>query len=1054
MMSDQSTKQLLIANRYGKPVAVAAPPPAIKRAASTVHWDGWGGAYGEAPPVPVTATPTQFVESEAVYAAVTAYANLASSTELHLYERQSDGELEEVKTHPGLDVLQNPNPFTSRFLLFWLLTADLLLNGNHWWFLAGPRTGAPVEIWRCNPRHTRIVRDKARYVAGYVTEVDGQIIPITVGESLHFKMPNPVSRDELYGVGPLTAAALAAQTGKDMAVWNRNMFGKNYAVPAGIVSIEKANDEDWAAIKRDWRSAHGKGQRRTAFARGSGLEFTSIGLTQTDVDFLRGAQWEAEKVLRVFGTYHLLPAQFADDRKVNERLFLEGHAHPLLTHMAEALTDDFFTFWGPSSGTGQLVARFDDIRPRERALDLDEDQEEKKLLTFNEARVKNGLKPLTGWDDVLFVHVQAGATPIDEDETADEQPVDAQPAADDADESDAEKPKDAQERAETRESAADDVGDDVGERHNKAADLVAVGRELTQWQRFEVKRFGADHDRTFQTEHIPAALEGMIRHTLTGCADADAVKAVFQQARGLAGGDLAASGVSFETPEDAVKGSYGTPSGSVVLYLSGVEDVLLVQQALQRSIPADAPVRWTPREQLHITLLYSPLVDEAPFRDTFQEQGFGEALHMRTTGFAVFGEGEQLALVMLVEPSEELRAMQAEVYQSFAARGLPISEFSQPDAWTPHITLAYFEARHHDLLNLDAVYEVGCTADVLAFTRGDYTNIHMRSGLLAPPLVVVPDGSVPDEAIKAIQATRLLFEADFEDLLAAARNESLDRRTWAVRMRTLLQRYGNLAFRDGLTDGGAPYGENEPLDPDDRAVVNAHIAAHSKYVTELGRVLFRTDNGVSDAQAALKPVLWFNKSIMPLYQAGKLSAARNMPHLWLHNPLKKNCLTCVTASGQIHRLKHWHKRGIIPLADILFCRGFACGCQLIAAPGERARGRLDRIPVLGGKVNDHTEDDVSVRWPDSVPSEIVAEFERVLGRCIKAVSGTDNQVQVTLSEEAGYYESLIDDDVRQGLEMIDPRLTLVTRPTIVGETDIHVTFTWEAADASDNDTDA
>ncbi len=1025
----------------GQEIAVSLE--AIKRAATAIYPQPLYGAWGDPPPAEVEATPVLFRTSEAVKAAVEEFANKVATTPLHLYKQiNTDGEREELKAHPGLSVLRNPNPFLSRWLLFWNVVADLKLSGNAFWFLAGPKNGQPQEIWRCNPRYTRIVRSASSYIAGYVTEIDGKLIPLDVNEVIHFKRPNVISIDDLYGLGDLAPAAQAAQTGVAMADWNRKMFARDQAVPAGVVSIESnMSDPDYARVKREWLESYGSGARRTAFLRGSKIQFQSIGLSQTDVDFLNGAKWEAEKVYRVFGTYHLLPAQFADDRKVNERQFLEGHAWPLLIYLSEVLSDQFFSFWGPRDGVGLLTGEFDDIRPRERALDLEEEQEESKGLKFNEWRKKRGLEKVDGGDDVLFVHVQSGEKLKFEQDAMPEpppqllpftQPAGEQQPSEDKPTSEADQPEDAQGRAEQRESSGNEVGDKVGDR----ADKTAAHAELGQWQKYHTKRIGTDV-RPFKTATIPRWLAERVQAALVECPDAASVKTLFDQAHGLLDGKL-----------PAIKSSYGPPDGTVVLYLSGIEDVLLVQQMLQRSVPSDAPFRWTPREQLHITLVHCPIVDEPDYRQISQETGPWAAITIRATQITTFDTpGSAIPIVALVEPTEDLRALQADVWADFAVRGIAVSDYSQPDAWQPHITLGYAERPYALAMGLtfDTPYMFGCTADVLAFTRGDYQTIHAR--MAAPVLIQLP---APDDSLfsplKAIQATRLDFEAEFESVLAAGRQGDIERRAWANRTRTLLRRYGEMAYRDGLKDGGVVVDETEPLDPDDRAELNGLLATQSQYVTELGRALFRTERGVSDGQAAVKPAMWFNKSVLPLYQAGLVSADRNGLYSWSYNPLKKNCLSCIEAAKQVHRLKVWHTSDIVPNSSRLICKGFFCGCQLHKTEG-RSIGRIDRIPVGAGKADHDEELPMLTDWPETLPDEIKAEFKRVLRKQVQACNPVnDGAYELLLREEAGYYAGVSEDELQRGLRMIDPRLKLVSHE-LTSDTDIRVNFTVEATDA-------
>jgi 2'-5' RNA ligase len=463
------------------------------------------------------------------------------------------------------------------------------------------------------------------------------------------------------------------------------------------------------------------------------------------------------------------------------------------------------------------------------------------------------------------------------------------------------------------------------------------------------------------------------------------------------------------------KSSYGVPDGTVVLYLAEVEDLLVYQQVLMRSLPADAPVRWTPVEQLHVTLVHAPLIDEPEFRGIFQETVPFPGFTLRVTQVTTFESDGPIPIIALVEPTEELKAFQSGLYDSFALRGVAVSEHSLPANWTPHITLGYADGEWAKEQSFDLPGDVTCYAGTLALSRGDYETIEARG---AEPLSDIPPAwgltsegperelrawrrvtlrkgaakglafectvlpasvrdairlhlaLLPDDrdtqaevfraaerwlaceqgdpdvysdpaSWKAIQATRLEFENAFEDVLREARAGSLDRRRWATLVRSLLRRSGIQAFRDGLVDGGVDPGD-EPLDPEDQAELNRLLAEQSQYVTAFGEALF--ERGVSDPQAEHKPTMWFHKSILPLYQAGRLSADRNGLYEWLLGRTEEHCRSCLAAVGQRHRLKDWYRAGVITQADLLECRGFNCDCKLQKTSG-RARGRLDRIPL-------------------------------------------------------------------------------------------------------------
>lgn len=917
---------------------------ATKRAPAILFAPGLAGGYGEPPPASTVITPYLYAQSAAVNAAVTAYANRVASTPLNLKRLRRGGEYEDLTTHPALDVLENPNPFMTKFRFVEYTVGDLLLSGNAYWFLAGPDGGAPAEVWRLNPRFTRIVRSTTEYISGYVTEIDGILIPLSAGEVIHFRLSNFLDEDGLYGLSKLATAALAAHTGLAMQKWNRSIFAHDYAVPAGIVSVaETLSDPQFDRVKTEWRESYGGPGRKTAIIRGGQVSWESVGLTQTEVDFLNGAKWTDEQVYRVFGTYHLLPAAIADDRKVNERQFLEEHAWPLCVYLAEVLSDQYFSFWGrPAGRPGYLKAEYEDIRPRERALDLEEKRAKEAKSTVNEARALDGMDPVDGGDDVMYVHMTSGEKLQFEKDALPEPPpqlapftTPPEPPAQE-DDSDAAVPEDAQERAELRESGGDDTGDEVDERFQKAADAGDLHRELRAWERFVIKRWESEDARPFRPRLIPPLVAELTQRALDQCEDIPAVKAAFGRLHELVDGKLDVS--------PALKASLGVPDGTVVVYLAAVEDLLKLQQVYMQSHEPDAPIRWTPYHQLHMTLVHSPLVDAVPFRQVFQETAAFEGAPVRVTEITTFeGAGDTIPLVALVEKTGTLAQLQQAIYQAFALRGIAVSAYSQPDQWTPHITLGYVDKAYAQGKSLGMMgIEATCRADMLSFTRGDYVHEYSRVAPRPDPLETIAERMFPygyDEAtVKAIQATRIDFDDDMETLLAAAREADIDRREWANRMRTLLRKYGERAFRDGLNDGGIVIGDTEPLDPEDLAEVTLALAEQSQYVTQLGKVLFKED-GISDDQATQKPDLWWNKAIMPLYHLGRLSADKNGMYEWVLGVTEEHCTDCARLAGQVHRLRDWARREFVPPTNRTECGGWLCDCKL-AKTTRSAQGQF------------------------------------------------------------------------------------------------------------------
>lgn len=187
-------------------------------------------------------------------------------------------------------------------------------------------------------------------------------------------------------------------------------------------------------------------------------------------------------------------------------------------------------------------------------------------------------------------------------------------------------------------------------------------------------------------------------------------------------------------------------------------------------------------------------------------------------------------------------------------------------------------------------------------------------------------------AVKAIQATRLEFEASFGDVLSEALAGNLTRTRFGTITRAMLRSYARKAYSDGLKDGGI----DEPvLTSDDEQALSDYLATQSVYVTDLGKALFK-DETVTNEQADAKPVMWWNKSVYPAYSLGLLQADENGLYVWNTGRTEKHCNSCLAMNGQKHRLKDYHKRKILPKSDVLDCTGMFCDCGITRTTGRES----------------------------------------------------------------------------------------------------------------------
>ncbi len=422
-----------------------------------------------------------YQQSPWVYIAISRIAEAAALVPLHVYRLRGEERLE-VERHPLEVLLDAPNPYLSRFELLEQTVGMLELTGNAYWFLAGGAAGVPTQIWPLRPDRVSIVPDPEHYVKGYLYELDGQRIPLEVAEVVHFKRWHPTN--DYYGLSTLEAARVAVSSDKAMAEWNRNTFGQDNGVPAGIVAVKDyVSDADFERLKREWRQSYGGPQRRTAFLRGGGIEWQNIGLSHTDLDFLKGREAHRNEILNLFGLPVGLVSENATEAnaRVAERMFIERTLWPKLVRLSQKITQELLPFW-----PGEHVAEFEDIRPTDTQARLDEIRTAYPLLSINELRQRYYHLPPAQWGDL---------------------PVGTQPLA-------------------------SEVQSSLPPAHVIATEpLKALLDELGRWERFALKRWGRAQTRAFEVRALPEEVAFEVSASLTAAESLEEAQNVFQTAR-------------------------------------------------------------------------------------------------------------------------------------------------------------------------------------------------------------------------------------------------------------------------------------------------------------------------------------------------------------------------------------------------------------------------------------------------------------------------------------------------------------------------------------------
>lgn len=294
-----------------------------------------------------------------------------------------------VPGHDLLRILRNPNPhmdgqFMSIFMDWWL---DLL--GNTYLFLALDEQGRLAELWplpanKVNP----IPGDRERFIDYYEYQANGTVFQIPAEYIYHEMYPNPY--DLFRGLSPLVAGMLAADSDSAMAYWNGTFFGQQNVMPSAIISLSSGtpgvpiDPSDIEALKAELTNDYAAISRKTAIVGAESMEAAILGWNAKDMDFLAGRAFTKDEIIQILGGFPGMFDKNATEANatVADNMFKEKTIWPALGLRAGRITSHILRrYYGKSH-----EARYEDIRPINRQVNIQESTASADVLTVDERR--------------------------------------------------------------------------------------------------------------------------------------------------------------------------------------------------------------------------------------------------------------------------------------------------------------------------------------------------------------------------------------------------------------------------------------------------------------------------------------------------------------------------------------------------------------------------------------------------------------------------------------------------------------------------------------------
>jgi HK97 family phage portal protein len=285
-----------------------------------------------------------YARNPVVNRSVRMIAEAAASVTYTLHEGER-----ELDRHPLLSLLAAPNPAASGAAFLEEVYGHLLVAGNAY-VEAVSIDGTPRELHALRPDRVRVVPGRDGWPEAFDYTVAGRTVRFAAVEPggrppvLHLKVFHPL--DDHYGFAPIEAAQVSLDLHNAAGAWNKALLD-NAARPSGALVYgggDGANlsDEQFERLKKELEEGY-QGPRnagRPLLLEG-GLDWTPMGLTPRDMDFIAAKNQAAREIALAFGVPPMLLAipgdnTFANYQEAN-RAFWRQTVLPLAARTGEAL---------------------------------------------------------------------------------------------------------------------------------------------------------------------------------------------------------------------------------------------------------------------------------------------------------------------------------------------------------------------------------------------------------------------------------------------------------------------------------------------------------------------------------------------------------------------------------------------------------------------------------------------------------------------------------------------------------------------------------------------
>ncbi|MGE5496602.1 MAG: phage portal protein [Syntrophothermus sp.] len=333
-----------------------------------------------------------------IFSAVTLRCEDVAKVTFRLYrESQRSGSpiIEEILSHPVIDLIKSPNPYLSWYDLLYLTVQNMDIQGSFYWLKERDGLGVVRRIRPIFPHLITIIPDPAEYIKCYMYKDLSTSFPIDKDDIIHFR--HPKAGDIYNGQSILLAIADVININNSQLQYQIESFNQ----PIPPVSLQTDKDLGIQAaqnLQEEFRQKYGGINRISRVpVLDNGLKLNIHKRTAQELDFSDSRKGLRDEILAAFRVPANKLGIVTDVNKANadaaDYSYLANAIDPLCRYISMKLTQDFRKeFKSPD-----LIIKNDDVIPQdtEKKLKYYESGLKYKWLTIDEVRLMENYEPIS-----------------------------------------------------------------------------------------------------------------------------------------------------------------------------------------------------------------------------------------------------------------------------------------------------------------------------------------------------------------------------------------------------------------------------------------------------------------------------------------------------------------------------------------------------------------------------------------------------------------------------------------------------------------------------------